>query len=252
MPLNTLFDFHSNPKSCLNGTVYAPNSEFEMGGTPTSGCSNTFCDQIIVNTLYFYGNSSFNSGGCSFQAGRSRLAASSPWWTEPRCQRKLPHRRQLRRGKLETFKNRHCEEPQATKQSTKRRRVKQFGGIGSLRSARNHGADEGFWRFPAVRRFMFGAEGVDGAALLEFTIMAPILIGLSVYTADSGLLFYNKMEMQNAAQAGAQWAIANRIYNPSEIQVAAQEHHKTSGKRHQCLVEPVLRVLGKTPRETWL
>jgi Flp pilus assembly protein TadG len=39
---------------------------------------------------------------------------------------------------------------------------------------------------------------------------------------DFGLTFYNKIEMQNAAQAGAQWAIANRIYNSSLIQVAAQ------------------------------
>ena len=43
---------------------------------------------------------------------------------------------------------------------------------------------------------------------------------------DFGLLFYNKMEVQNAAQAGAQWAIANRVYNLSEIQNAAQNATK--------------------------
>ena len=32
MPLNTLFDSHSNPNVCLNGTVYAPSGEFEWGG----------------------------------------------------------------------------------------------------------------------------------------------------------------------------------------------------------------------------
>ena len=39
---------------------------------------------------------------------------------------------------------------------------------------------------------------------------------------DFGLVFYNKIEVQNAAQAGAQWAIANRVYNCSEISVAAE------------------------------
>ena len=47
-------------------------------------------------------------------------------------------------------------------------------------------------------------------ALVEATIIAPILVVMSIYVMDFGLLFYNKMEMQNAAQAGAQWAIANR------------------------------------------
>jgi Flp pilus assembly protein TadG len=49
--------------------------------------------------------------------------------------------------------------------------------------------------------------GEDGAALVEATIIAPILVAMGVYTADFGLLFYNKMEMQNAAQAGAHWAV---------------------------------------------
>ena len=74
----------------------------------------------------------------------------------------------------------------------------------------------------AVRRLMFGEEGIAGAALVEFTIIAPMLIIMSIYIMDFGLLFYNKIEMQNAAQAGAQWAIANRVVNYTDIQVAAQ------------------------------
>ena len=54
----------------------------------------------------------------------------------------------------------------------------------------------------------------EGAALVEATIIAPILVAMGVYAADFGLIFYNKMEVQNAAQAGAQWAMANRTYTP--------------------------------------
>jgi Flp pilus assembly protein TadG len=75
----------------------------------------------------------------------------------------------------------------------------------------------------AFRRLLFEE---DGAALVEATVIAPILVVMGVYAADFGLAFYDKMEMQNAAQAGAQWAIANRIYNCSSIQVAAQNATK--------------------------
>jgi Flp pilus assembly protein TadG len=68
--------------------------------------------------------------------------------------------------------------------------------------------------------------GEDGAALIEFTLFAPLLVVASIYTMDFGLLFYNKMEVQNAAQAGADWAIANRVYNPALIQDAAQNATK--------------------------
>jgi Flp pilus assembly protein TadG len=71
----------------------------------------------------------------------------------------------------------------------------------------------------AIQRLMFEE---DGAVLVEATLIAPILVVMSVYVMDFGLSFYYKMEMQNAAQAGAQWAIANGVYNSSSIQVAAQ------------------------------
>ena len=76
---------------------------------------------------------------------------------------------------------------------------------------------------------MFGEEGTAGAVLVEATIIVPILVVMSIYAMDFGLLFYNKMEVQNAAQAGAQWAIANRVYNSSLIQVAAQNATSLSG-----------------------
>src|SRR5262249_29723607 len=64
MPLNTVFDTQSNPNVCLNGTVYVPNGSFLWGGTPTTGCT-TICLQLIVNTIQLFGNSSFNSSGCT-------------------------------------------------------------------------------------------------------------------------------------------------------------------------------------------
>ena len=78
----------------------------------------------------------------------------------------------------------------------------------------------------AIRRFLVGEEGIAGAALVEFTIFAPMLVIMSIYTMDYGLLFYKKLELQNAAQAGAQWAMANRVYNSSYIQIAAQNATK--------------------------
>jgi Flp pilus assembly protein TadG len=59
----------------------------------------------------------------------------------------------------------------------------------------------------AVRRFTVGADGTAGAALVEFALLAPILIVMAVYTADIGLLVYSNMAVQNAAQAGAQYAL---------------------------------------------
>src|SRR5262249_33706118 len=74
----------------------------------------------------------------------------------------------------------------------------------------------------AIRSFVLGDDGIAGTALIEFTLFAPLLVVMSIYTMDFGLFFYSKMTVQNAAQAGADWAIANRVYNSSLIQNAAQ------------------------------
>jgi Flp pilus assembly protein TadG len=78
----------------------------------------------------------------------------------------------------------------------------------------------------AFRRLTLGEEG---AALVEATITAPILVAMGMYTANFGLLFYNKMEVQNAAQAGAQWAIANGRCNASGINTAALNATQVGG-----------------------
>ena len=96
------------------------------------------------------------------------------------------------------------------------------------------------------RRLMSGEEGAG--RLVEATIIVPILVAMGVYAADFGLLFYNKMEVQNAAQAGAQWAIANRpynSYNPAAIH-AARRISATSLSGVTVTPERVLRVFDSS------
>jgi Flp pilus assembly protein TadG len=78
----------------------------------------------------------------------------------------------------------------------------------------------------AIRTFMVGEDGTAGAVLVEFSLLVPMLIVMAIYTMDYGLLLYYRLELQNVAQAGAQWAIANRVYNSSGIQTAAQNATK--------------------------
>jgi Flp pilus assembly protein TadG len=61
----------------------------------------------------------------------------------------------------------------------------------------------------AIRMFMVGEDGISGAALVEITIFAPMLLVSSIYIMDYGLYFFKQMEVQNAAQASAQYAIVN-------------------------------------------
>jgi Flp pilus assembly protein TadG len=60
-------------------------------------------------------------------------------------------------------------------------------------------------------------DAESGAALVEFTLFAPILLAIAVYTMDFGLLFFTKVEVQNAAQAGAQYAIVANDSNSTNI-----------------------------------
>lgn len=58
----------------------------------------------------------------------------------------------------------------------------------------------------AIRNFVVGAEGTAGASLIEFALVAPILIVIFTATVEFGLYLYRQMEVQNAAQAGAVYA----------------------------------------------
>ncbi|MBB4370094.1 Flp pilus assembly protein TadG [Bradyrhizobium sp. cir1] len=59
----------------------------------------------------------------------------------------------------------------------------------------------------------------SGVAAAEFGILIPVLSLMAVSVTDIGLALYRKMQVENAAQAGAQYAIA-RGFNESGISAA--------------------------------
>src|SRR5215471_5477290 len=59
----------------------------------------------------------------------------------------------------------------------------------------------------------------DGNAALEFSIAAPVLAAVFVPLIDIGMAVYQQMQVQDAAQAGAQYAMAHG-WNSSSIQSA--------------------------------
>jgi Flp pilus assembly protein TadG len=81
---------------------------------------------------------------------------------------------------------------------------------------------------PAVRRFV---DATDGAALVELTLIAPLLVVTSIFMMNFGLLFYCYIQVANAAQAGAQYAMAFAIkdgYSATDISNAATSANASS------------------------
>jgi Flp pilus assembly protein TadG len=61
-----------------------------------------------------------------------------------------------------------------------------------------------------LRRFFTrSASNTSGAAAIEFGIIVPILSLMVIAIADIGFGVYRKMQVEDAAQAGAEWAIRN-------------------------------------------
>jgi Flp pilus assembly protein TadG len=60
-----------------------------------------------------------------------------------------------------------------------------------------------------------------GVSAVEFAILAPVLVALPVPIVDIGLGLYTQMELQNAAQAGAQYALLHPSAFPSPAQIQA-------------------------------
>ena len=62
----------------------------------------------------------------------------------------------------------------------------------------------------SLRPFMSGsASGTGGTIAIEFAIIGPALVLMMACTVDLGMGIYRKMQVQNAAQAGAEYAIAH-------------------------------------------
>jgi Flp pilus assembly protein TadG len=72
----------------------------------------------------------------------------------------------------------------------------------------------------AIRGFLVGEDGIEGAALIELSLLVPLLVVMGIYTADFGLSIYTQMQVQNAAQAGVDWAMANHVFNQTAISAA--------------------------------
>jgi Flp pilus assembly protein TadG len=51
--------------------------------------------------------------------------------------------------------------------------------------------------------------GIRGAAAIELAALAPVLVMAIVVTADLGMGIYRRMQVQGAAQAGAEYAVTH-------------------------------------------
>jgi Flp pilus assembly protein TadG len=77
------------------------------------------------------------------------------------------------------------------------------------------------------------ASDTAGVALMEITLFLPILVFMSVAIIDFGLYFSYSIQVENAAQAAAQWAITNATQNGyssgslNTIKTAGQQANKT-------------------------
>lgn len=87
----------------------------------------------------------------------------------------------------------------------------------STRNLSCHAQFRSFGTFHRLFRNVLRDTG--GVAAIEFAIMIPLFALMVVSVTDIGLAVYRKMQVENAAQAGAQYAIV-RGFNKSAISSA--------------------------------
>jgi Flp pilus assembly protein TadG len=90
------------------------------------------------------------------------------------------------------------------------------------------------YRHPGERllsRFIFLFRGSEGTAAVEFGLAAPLLLGLLVPIVDLGMACSQRIQVQQSAQAGAQYAAFHpwNTNSPSEIANAARSASTLSG-----------------------
>jgi Flp pilus assembly protein TadG len=78
---------------------------------------------------------------------------------------------------------------------------------------------------PVLLRYRDDSRGV---AAIEFAMIVPVLLFMIVGVVDLGMGIYADMQVQNAAQAGAQYAIAHG-YTASSISTAVTSATSFSG-----------------------
>ncbi len=79
-----------------------------------------------------------------------------------------------------------------------------------------------------ARHVRAAARDERGVAAAEFGILIPLLSLMVVSVTDVGLALYRKMQVENAAQAGAQYAIA-RGFDPTGISNAVASATSATG-----------------------
>jgi Flp pilus assembly protein TadG len=92
----------------------------------------------------------------------------------------------------------------------------QTGGRGRAAIKRGPSASQANILRRSVRRLVRLARAERGNAAIEFALATPILLGLLVPVADLGIAFSQQIQVQQAAQAGAQYALLHG-YNSSAI-----------------------------------
>lgn len=71
-------------------------------------------------------------------------------------------------------------------------------------------------------------SSIRGAAAIEFGVIAPLLVLMAISAVDLGMGVYRKMQVQNAAQAGLEYAIAHG-FNATSIASAVTSATTFSG-----------------------
>ena len=74
-----------------------------------------------------------------------------------------------------------------------------------------------FRAFWAGRLLLFITREEGGAVAIEFSVVLPLMILLLICGTDLGMGIYRNMQVQHAAQAGAQYAVVNSKFNSNAI-----------------------------------
>ena len=95
----------------------------------------------------------------------------------------------------------------------------------------------------AVGTFLVGTDGTAGNALIEFAIIAPLLVVMCIYVIDFGFFSVRQMELNHATQVGAQYAIEHGYSgNGASISSAVTNDADDSELYDQHYPERVLRL----------
>jgi Flp pilus assembly protein TadG len=89
-----------------------------------------------------------------------------------------------------------------------------------------------FSKTRTLRRSLFRARSLRrdrrGVAAVEFAIIVPVLIGMFMGVVDLGLGLFTQVQLANAAQAGAAYAM-QKGYNAGGMTYAAQTSTRLTG-----------------------